>query len=193
MAQHPHYFIGLTVSEEARRDLHTMEQRYSQTLLFKKWVHPQDYHLTLAFLGGSSDSQIEKVKQEVREYVKDVPPFSLALKGVGTFGKKEEPRIFWAGVTDPKELHILQRQVVHACETLGFTFDNKPFRPHITLSRKWKGKGSYQKNVEELQVEKDLTSSSWKVTNCVLFRTHLDRTPKYEIMATFPFGNVEEE
>lgn len=181
-----HYFLAVPIEEKHRTILQNWLHMNKSKLPFKSWVHPEDYHITLAFLGDVQPSNrlIELIKR-VDETVINCRKFEISLKGIDIFGKTESPRIFWAGVENSSSLHHVQKQIVRASEEAGFQLDSKPFRPHITLARRWNSEEPFIKSPELDLVFKDKPSPSL-VKSIHLYQTHLDRIPKYEAINIFP-------
>lgn len=98
-----------------------------------KWASPEQLHLTLRFLGECPEATFEALRSGLREIA--VPPFTLALQGVGTFPNPERPRVLWAGLEAGPELYALQNQIEALAQDLGFSPETKPFSPHLTLAR----------------------------------------------------------
>lgn len=162
--------------------------RLKQQLHFGRWVHHEDYHITLAFLGNAEKSQLEQSAAYVQKALMDVSSFKLSINSLGVFGKKESPRIFWAGAANEDKLHEVRKLVYEACYQAQFKLESRPFSPHITLARKWKGENEFAK---EKLVSIDPFAASpiqFSATEVVLYQTHLDREPKYEAIQVFPFS-----
>jgi RNA 2',3'-cyclic 3'-phosphodiesterase len=104
----------------------------------------------------------------------------LEINKLGIFGKLDSPRIFWGDTKESNELQVVRRKVFTACLDAGFQLETRPFKPHITLARKWAGDKPFQKTL--LDVWNDLQPEPllFKVNEVVLYQTHLDKTPKYE-------------
>lgn len=169
---HNHYFFALPLPSELKQKLHQMIQE--QQLPFARFVHEQDLHLTLAFLGAAEEHQLQKAISLVSSSVQKIEPFPLVIESLGFFGKKTDPRIFWAGVKEENRLNTLQEAVSTACREAGFTIESRPFRPHITIARKWKGETPFQ--LPQLELKKNFLAES-----VVLYETYLDRSPKYKV------------
>jgi RNA 2',3'-cyclic 3'-phosphodiesterase len=185
MKQHTHFFIAVPIEVDSRTAIQNWLVSNKDNLPFQSWVHQEDYHITLAFLGHvDTDEQLKRLSQLVRDKVVNLSPFTLSIKGLDVFGKKDAPRIFWAGIEESSALHNLQKQVFHACKEIGFSLDSKPFRPHITLARRWKSDKPFVKPEvfgEALHNE----HQSFLVKKIHLYQTHLDRVPKYEAIDVF--------
>lgn len=189
--QVPHYFLAVPLSEETRSFLTLWAEQHQDELFFKQWVHPQDYHITLAFLGKAPFQQMKELKQSVSEAAAPHRPFSLEINRPGTFGKKERPRIFFAGTAHSDALLSLHNDVYSACESVGFVLDRRPYRPHLTIAKKWTGSKLFDPNRINDFVNRD-GSPTWRVNEIVLYQTHLNRTPKYQPLKRFPLTGTAE-
>ncbi len=181
MTTQTHYFIAVPLPQELKEELHVYMKDLKDKYPFSRWVHPDDLHLTLAFLGNMDAAQKEKLISLMLDTASHHHPFSLTLSELGTFGNPQSPRIFWLGIEKSPFLNSLRKDVYAACGQVGFQLDSRPFHPHITLARKWKGPGSI--NQDTLYSEK---KGSFEVHEIILYETHLNRLPKYEEKEIFP-------
>ncbi|MBD1380188.1 RNA 2',3'-cyclic phosphodiesterase [Metabacillus arenae] len=185
MAQSTHYFLGIHLPKIIRNKLVETLQLFKNDLPFKKWVHQDDLHLTLAFLGHpKSPEHLENLISSMKLRDNNLAPFSLNITHTGTFGRSNSPRIFFAGITRSEQLNLLHNKVYSECIDAGFKLDPRPFSPHITLARGWEGENGFTRQV---QLEEELMRQplSFQVEEFVLFQTHLDRVPKYEVINCF--------
>lgn len=183
-----HYFLAVPITDEIKQEIANWCERVAPHFPFRTWVHKDDYHLTLAFLGAVSDKQLQAVKEKMAAICNNYSPFSLTLKGIGTFGISSSPRILWQGIEREETLWLLRHDIYEACRTLGFSLDDRPFAPHITLARKWKEEKPFRLADLPAAVEGHVS-----VREIVLYQTHLDRVPKYEAIASFPLRQQWEE
>ncbi|WP_018664033.1 RNA 2',3'-cyclic phosphodiesterase [Heyndrickxia acidiproducens] len=183
-----HYFYAVYLEAPVKDELQEIMPGLKKTLPFTKWVHRDDWHITLAFLGAADEGQLAKTNRAIVEGTENYPCFSLTLDRLGTFGKKTEPRIFWAGTARSEPLLALQKKIYRHCMNAGFQLDKKPFNPHITLARKWRGNDPFHTTALENIIK---TPVSFPVTRIVLYRTYPDRTPKYEIQRSFYLKGAE--
>lgn len=182
----PHFFLAIPVSEEVTTALNNWVQRNKEILPFKTWVHSLDYHITLAFLGKSSEEKLALVKENIETIVLRHQSFSLKLHDIDVFGRKTAPRILWAGVEDNAFLSKLQQNIYEACQGIGYQLDQKKFNPHITLARRWTSENALTLEIHE-KITNDLQryAVSWLVDKVNLYQSHFDRLPKYEIKEQF--------
>ncbi|WP_077619123.1 RNA 2',3'-cyclic phosphodiesterase [Bacillus sinesaloumensis] len=184
--QQTHYFLALALPAETKELLYQWREMLQPRLPFKSWVHPEDLHITLAFLGGqASFSQLTEIKKRMPEIAKKQASFPLQLNGLGTFGRSDSPRILWAGVNESNSLMTLQQEVYQACVNLGFSLDKRPFSPHITIARKWLSEDSFPSVSLNEIVKPREDKSVFKAEHFVLYQTHLQRSPKYQPLSIF--------
>ncbi len=119
-------FIAINFSEEMKTALKDIQRQMKEQNVRGNFTKPENLHLTLAFIGEYND--IDRVTDALGKA--EFKPFSLSLKGLGSFG-----RLWWAGIGDSGELKKLAAQVRHHLADSGIPFDKKKFSPHITLIR----------------------------------------------------------
>jgi RNA 2',3'-cyclic 3'-phosphodiesterase len=98
-------------------------------------VAPELIHLSLKFLGDITVSKVNDLLEKMRSAVEGIAPFDLTFKGLGAFPKPDNPRVIWIGVIAPENLELIAKRIEDGCADLGFKKEERPFSPHITLSR----------------------------------------------------------
>lgn len=99
------------------------------------WVPPDNVHLTLKFLGDSPDERIGPIISRLRLALADRAAFLCETTSFGAFPGEKRARILWLGIEDTSELRQIYNDIESALSELGFDFDQRPFRPHLTLAR----------------------------------------------------------
>lgn len=104
-------------------------------------LHPQcggrlipasNIHLTLIFVGAVEKSRIPRLVEAANNV--RVTPFQLRIERLGSF---HAGKIAWLAPTEtPPVLSRLVETLHAALRQAGFSFDEKPFVPHISLLRK---------------------------------------------------------
>ncbi|MGV3465629.1 MAG: RNA 2',3'-cyclic phosphodiesterase [Heyndrickxia sp.] len=177
-----HYFFALLLPQHIKNYLQEKCEQIKMEFPFKKWVHPEDYHITLAFLGHALEDQLEKADMYIKDKLQHSNGFELTLQKLGGFGRQESPRIFWADTKESQELNNVRKLVYDSCSKAGFQLDPRPFKPHITLARNWLGNDRF--SLESLN-QFALEEITFMANHVVLYETHLDKTPKYVIKKTY--------
>lgn len=183
-----HYFFAVELPKEAKEFLYQWVESRKGKWPFERWVHPEDYHITLAFLGFAKKELLDEAITAIGQLKEQHSTFSLTFSAIGTFGSKNRPRIFWAGVEPQKALQQVREDVFKECERIGFQLDQKPFRPHITLARKWGSNKLYEEDGKRIRNQGN--PFTFTVKNIVLYRTDMDKIPKYFPYAVFPLKNI---
>lgn len=129
-------FIAIDIPPEIRQAIS------SQTASLRKesgramrWVSMENIHLTLKFLGEVSAPNLELLAQALRAECAQTAPFTISVENLGCFPNPRRPRVLWIGLSVPPELTRLQRLVESTAARLGYTPDEKPFSPHLTIGR----------------------------------------------------------
>ncbi|WP_044640129.1 RNA 2',3'-cyclic phosphodiesterase [Risungbinella massiliensis] len=184
----PRLFVAVPLPNLVKHQLAKWITSKKSEWKFSKWVYEQDLHLTLHFLGITTDQQMKEIIPALQEIVKKQNSFTLELDELGTFGRTEQPRILWAGVRgELHQLNLLQKEVVTALSSIGFPAEDRPYRPHVTLARKYQ-----QDHFPIAQLNQDylgeLSDRKWTVQEIVLYETKLGQKPMYHVVSSFPFS-----
>lgn len=181
-----HFFFAVKLPDETKEKLKEYMDCVSLKLPFSRWVHHEDYHITLAFLGSAPEEQLQKASGLIADSIRNEKTFPLYISRLGVFGKQETPRIFWCGTQQDKHLQDLRLKVYSACQEAGFKLETRPFKPHITMARKWAGTGPFQQSMLDVNSPFKDGHLEFEAAEVVLYQTHLDKSPKYESIAIFP-------
>lgn len=155
---------------------------------FQKWAHKKDLHITLFFMGETEPGRLPKIQSALRECAASYSPFRLSLGSIGTFGPPAAPSILWTGLEGNLErLKALQREVMHELVKLGFVQENKSYRPHITVARRYKGTIPWTQARDKIQAPFPLQGTEWTCNGFTLYRSHLGRSPMYEAIEEYLF------
>lgn len=130
-------FIAIELPEEARSGLGKLRNELERVEhAFVKWVNPEGIHLTLKFLGSIPSKQVAEVGEAMEGATRGISPFHLEISGLGAFPNLKQPRVLWVGISgELDKLLGLQRNIDSALSPLGFTKEERPFVPHLTLAR----------------------------------------------------------
>jgi RNA 2',3'-cyclic 3'-phosphodiesterase len=98
-----------------------------------RWVPPENYHLTLRFIGEAPAYRAEEIDHALAGL--RARGFSLTLAGVGTFEKGGRSSALWVGVERNPQLDHLQNKIETALQRCGLEPERRRFQPHVTLAR----------------------------------------------------------
>ncbi|MCF6408842.1 RNA 2',3'-cyclic phosphodiesterase [Pseudalkalibacillus salsuginis] len=182
-----HTFLAVPIPEEIQTKIHSYAEEVKPLLPFKKWTVLGDYHITLQFLGASPDERLGQLIEEMDKI--NTPSFRLALNNVGYFGNPKTPRVFWLGIDHSEQLNQLQERTKQRCFSAGFEVESRPYRPHITLGKRWGGDSQRVSN-ECCILPTELTGCSWEVNEIILYEIHPGKEPMYVPYRRFKIGDL---
>lgn len=135
-------FIAIALPESTRQQVTAQQRRLQQHLQTQgagavlRWTPTDNLHLTVRFLGETSDAQRRQVEAALHQIAGRSAPFSLAVHGLGCFPNLRRPNIVWLDfVGDLAQLQAVQRQVETAVQAAGFAAEERSFTPHLTIAR----------------------------------------------------------
>lgn len=184
--KYAHFFFAVKLPGETKAKLKEYCEDLKGTLPFSRWVHHEDFHITLAFLGSAPEDKLQTAKKLAGESISNEMAFPVYIDRLGVFGNESSPRIFWCGTQSQERLQIIREKVFSACKNAGFQLETRPFKSHITIARKWAGNDPFQKSLLSGLSPFSRYPLAFTAAEIVLYRTHLDKTPKYESVAIFP-------
>ncbi len=98
-----------------------------------RYVAPELFHVTLAFLGERPESELPELTQAVAEACATQKAFSITLGELGLFGRASSAYLWQGFAAGRDEWEELARAVRSSLTDHGYHFDTKSFIPHITL------------------------------------------------------------
>jgi len=168
--------------EEVQRDLRS-------TRADVRWVNPEKIHLTLKFFGNIEESRIDPIFKSIEEPIRNTPPYSIEVKGVGAFPQLRNPRVIWIGLVNGKEiLTSFQKQIETQLEKIGFQTENRPFHPHLTLGRMKSSRGR-EEMVGRMEKHREEEFGDFQVERVILFKSDLKPSgPVYTLLREIKLG-----
>jgi 2'-5' RNA ligase len=154
-----------------------------------KWVNSDNFHLTLFFLGDTTEEQMDEVKQNLSDITEQHSSFAIKLQGIGVFKNIRKPRVLWVGIRDLEKLKSIKISIDEKMKPLGFQPDNREFKPHLTLARiKWlNDKNTLSKMLEENESE---FFQQADINQIVYYESILKSTgPVYRVIEKYPLGS----
>ena len=151
-------FVSVPLPIEQREHL-------QRALICGRTSNPEQWHLTLAFLGDRDDELdiVDALALVAREHT----PFSLRVAGSGHF-----PGVEWAGVEgDLPALSSLAAEVARACRV------QQAFRPHVTIARRGR-----------VQLSPDYSGPPWTVESFDLVQSTLGAHAEHQVLEQFTFA-----
>jgi RNA 2',3'-cyclic 3'-phosphodiesterase len=181
----PRLFTGLEIPDDIRESLSMLRGG----LPGARWVDPDNYHLTLRFIGDVDDV----IAREIVFLLGKVQRggFELRLDGLSAFGGRK-PRAVVATVPSSPAVMELQAEHERLMQRIGIEPEGRKFTPHITLARL--RDTSSQDVAEYLSARGGFRSAPFLVSNFVLFssRASVGGGP-YVVEAAYPLARDQEK
>jgi len=128
-------FIGIPIGYKIKSILPSIKSALNSISGHIKWVPIENMHLTLYFLGNTSDRIIPDVIQSLKNEV-TTKYFKLIIKGTGVFPSFKSPKVLWLGIDKGiAKLTLLQYQVENSVRKFNENSEELTFIPHITFAR----------------------------------------------------------
>ncbi|MGP6159732.1 MAG: RNA 2',3'-cyclic phosphodiesterase [Vulcanimicrobiaceae bacterium] len=128
-------FIALPLDEPTRGTIAAVAERLRAAGLRGRFVHPENYHVTLAFLGNVRLDALEGVREAIDRAAHASAALELRLERIGAFPSERHARVVWLGpLATPAGFAQLHGALLANLARNGFTLDSKP-QPHVTLCR----------------------------------------------------------
>ena len=125
----PRLFVGLEVPLE-------ICQRFALLrggMPGARWISPENYHLTLRFIGDIDARAADEVDAAIWE-AKLREPVGVTFESLDSFGG-DRPHAVIAKAQPTRELLELQSEIERAVRRAGIPPDKRKFVPHVTLAR----------------------------------------------------------
>ncbi|HTV46859.1 MAG TPA: RNA 2',3'-cyclic phosphodiesterase [Phycisphaerae bacterium] len=187
-------FVAITVSEALRAELFALQKRLEQAKAEVRWVKPEQYHITVKFIGEAADDQLVQIAARMDSAAAATEPFKLDIIGLDRIESRGKVRVITAEVNSPDQrLTRLHRQVDQKLAGMGFDLDMRELLPHITLGRVQSNHGLNRllRRLEHFSPDAMEPISGWEVVDVHLFQSTL--TPEgseYKILHTAKLGSV---
>ena len=147
-----------------------------------RWVDPENYHLTLRFIGDVDDVVAHEVASLLGRVKRDA--FELHLEGLTSFGGRK-PRAVVASVAQERALLDVQAEHERLMQRIGLEPEGRKYMPHVTLARL--RDASSRAVAEYLAARGYFRTAAFRVSRFVLFssRASVGGGP-YVVEATYP-------
>jgi 2'-5' RNA ligase len=182
-------FVGLAVSEAVKESLEALTLRLRAKDDGLRWSTPEQWHVTLVFLGEVEDDARAKLVQALRGI--RGAALKLRMERLGVF---ERSGILYAEVEVSEELLRLYETVAAAVRRCGLEVEERPYRAHITLARARNREG--RKTIERLRRavesrEQHRLRASWSAEEFLLYESQLSPGgSRYVVRERFALGSL---
>src|SRR5512140_2329678 len=176
----PRLFTGVEIPSEVSEALGMLRGG----LPGARWITPDNYHLTLRFIGDVDDVVAHEVASLLGRVKRGA--FDLHMEGLTSFGGRK-PRAVVANVSPAQALLEVQAEQERLMQRIGLEPEGRKYTPHVTLARL--RESSSQDVADYLASRGYFRTSPFKVSRFVLFssRNSVGGGP-YVVEASYPFS-----
>jgi 2'-5' RNA ligase len=152
----------------------------------------ENWHITVAFLGDVPVTRVPVAVTTMAEVAASAGPLRLCVAGGGTFGGRRDP-IVWAGIGgELDELRVLARLLQRALRRARLPVDDRPPRPHLTISRPG-GRVPLDDVMADVATLEAHVGPQWTAQELHLMLSEIEQTstgpaPRYTPLASAPLG-----
>lgn len=176
----PRLFTGIEIPSEVAQSLSMLRGG----LPGARWADPENYHLTLRFIGDVDDVIAHEVASMLGKVSRNA--FKLRLDGLTSFGGRK-PRAVVALVSPQQAVIELQAEHERLLQRVGLEPEGRKYTPHVTLARL---RDSSSRQVADfLAMRAAFRSIPFEVSRFVLFssRASVGGGP-YVVEAAYPLA-----
>lgn len=158
-------FVAVPLPAEVRLAL---DEKLGRHMIPGQVAPPENWHLTLRFLGDVDEVTYQRIVAEL-DSADLGQRFRVGLGGLGAFPNPKRATVLWVGVAHGvDELSELALTTEEAAQTVGLPPEERPFRPHLSLSRI-----RPPVDVSRLIGSFGDTGIGWRCETMVVYRSHL--------------------
>jgi len=149
-----------------------------------RWIDPENYHMTLRFIGDIDDALARDITSLLGQVKRR--GFELKFDGLSSFGGRR-PRAIIAAIPAVAPLIELQAEHERIMQRVGLEPEGRKFSPHVTLARL--RDSSSRQVADYLATRGPLNFLSFPVSQFVLFssRASVGGGP-YIVEASYPLA-----
>ena len=177
-------FVAVDVPDAVRRRLARAVESLHGALPGARWVVPENWHVTVKFLGSVYPRLRDWVTEQVTEAARSAQPFETRLTSLGAFPSPRRARVLWAGLEDAEGRFASVAGALDGFLEREFRVEKRPFSAHLTVAR-----FREQVSIGEELLRLDIASEPFPVRALTLYRSLLQRpAARYEPLAKFPLS-----
>ena len=133
-------FVALDIDENIRSRIAKFADDLRPHASAVRWVKPESLHITLKFIGETSDPAVKQIEQTLSSI--SIAEFQVAFTGFGFFPTSKAARVFWIGIAAETGLSQLAEKIDDSLAEIGIAKEEREFSPHLTLARSSGGSGA---------------------------------------------------
>jgi 2'-5' RNA ligase len=172
-------FTALGISSQLKGQLAALPQ---EKLDFKKIAHPEDFHITLRFLGEIDQAVLPSIESTLED-MKKPAVFGVEVAGLGIF-ERDRQTVLYAAVQSVRKVALLSDAIMQRLEKIGLSLPKgKDYVPHVTVAslNSSRNFAAYQK-AHEKRIQ-----SQWQAASFHLIQSAdaMEGQKRYSVLRTY--------
>ncbi|MDQ3194673.1 MAG: RNA 2',3'-cyclic phosphodiesterase, partial [Bacteroidota bacterium] len=150
----------LEIQEKVRSGISEINAEF---LKFIKWESEDKFHMTLFFIGDINANQCHVIDSCLLDVKKElsIKEINFSAAGISAFPKLRFPGVIIIELKDEdKRAFDLSEKINHCMKESGF-FQDKSFRPHLTLGRVKRDKKLNLTELKDISIELNFSVESF--------------------------------
>lgn len=154
------------------------------------WTRPEQFHLTLKFLGSVDTGRVDSLTASLKEACSKFSAMKIESSSAGFFPNIRRPRVIWVGLNAQGDiLSSLHEQTEAACAEFTAEKPENRFHAHVTLGRvKHAGRAEIEAMEDWARSHENRSFGSWQANEVVLVQSQLSsKGAVHSTLRSFPF------
>ncbi len=163
-------FVGIQPPEDLRRAyLDALDALDPPPDPRRRDIPPEHVHMTLQFIGGIPEREVDATIESVERSAAGLPPFALTPLQLVNFPERGAPRLIALEFDAPPTLMEVRRRLVQRLARRPRRENPERFTPHMTLAR-------FKPDARPTRIRQSVSLPVFEVDKIILFRSHLKPT-----------------
>lgn len=125
-------FYAINFDKQTMQNLKELQDDLRPQVYRGRWAPPENFHITMHFVGEIKDAELEFFKKALDESVKDMESFNLRFTSYGSFRRGLQDLIYVKAKYSGDSILFISE----ALRQNAGRGDDAPLKPHITLIRR---------------------------------------------------------
>ncbi|HTL52227.1 MAG TPA: RNA 2',3'-cyclic phosphodiesterase [Planctomycetota bacterium] len=190
-------FVAIPTPEDIVRRLMKLTQKFQWPGCKVRWSSPEQFHLTVQFLGNVEWIEVGKIGKTLKEVAAPFPPVTLSLTQLSVFPPRNQPRVIVAALEpNPTLLKLVETLQARLLADHQIVPESRHYKPHVTLGRVKSvadAEAGEQLRADLAAVDPDLLGSwgDWEADELTFFQSsHEDGRSEYIELAHAALGGA---
>jgi len=130
-------FIGVFPNDETKQELSALLKTLKDEVALKhlRWLPLENLHITLRFLGITTEEIIKALITELTQAFKTTQAFTMTLENLHYFPSNRKPHVLALAINPQDQLKQLSKQTEEIITQHEFEPEKRDFNAHLTLAR----------------------------------------------------------